>query len=70
MTVTWRARAFLATAVDAEWSAPRTGFGRPPKHRLRRTMGDPEVTATIEVLRNTPAAIAAWSEGNAGMDLE
>jgi hypothetical protein len=70
MTVTWRARAFLATEVDAEWSGPRTGFGRAPRHRLQRRMGDPEIASTIDVLRRVPAAIEAWSEGNAGMDLE
>jgi hypothetical protein len=69
MSVTWRARAFLALSVDAEWMEPRTGIRRGRPHRLQRRMVDGEVAGTIDVLRRVPAAIEAWSEGNAAMDL-
>jgi hypothetical protein len=69
VTVTWRARAFLATEVDATWTAPRTGLRPGKKQRMTRRMSDPEIAATVDVLRRVPAAISAWSEGAAGMEL-
>jgi len=66
---TWRAVAFLAVEVDAEWSEPRTGLRRGRSHRLQRTMGDAEIEATTRVLRRVPAAVEAWSEGSVALDL-
>ena len=66
VTITWRARAFLATEVDASWTAPRTGIRPGKKQRMTRRMSDPEIAATVDVLRRVPAAISAWSEGAAG----
>ena len=68
VTVTWRARAFLATEVDATWTAPRTGIRPGKKLRMTRRMSDPEIAATVDVLRRVPAAISAWSEGAAAME--
>ncbi len=70
MTVVWRARAFLAVEVDAWWSAPRAGFRPAQRHPMQRRMSEAEIAATIEALRHVPAAIDAWSEGAAGMELE
>src|SRR4029079_12786779 len=69
VTVTWRARAFLALEVDATWTAPRTGIRPAEKRRMTRRRSDPEIAATVDVLRRVPAAISAWSEGAAAMEL-
>jgi hypothetical protein len=36
---------------------------------MTRRMSDPEIAATVDVLRRVPAAISAWSEGAAAMEL-
>ena len=69
MTATWRARAFLAMEVDAAWTTPRAGIRPGKKQRMTRRMSDAEIGATVDVLRRVPAAIAAWSEGSAAMEL-
>jgi len=68
-TVSWRAIAFLATRVEGTWAEPRRGIRRGPLHRLVRTMSDPEIAASTDVLERVPSAIERWSEGSVGMDL-
>ena len=58
VTVTWRARAFLALEVDATWTAPRTGIRPGKKLRMTRRMSDPEIAATVALV-TVSAAVAA-----------
>src|SRR5690349_22282224 len=67
-TPTWRATAFLATAVDARWREPRAGLRRGREHRLDRRMEAAEIRASEAVLRRVPAAIESWSEGAVALE--
>ena len=66
--VTWRAVAFLAVEVDAQWGAG-VSLIRRRSNRLRRTMSPKEIAATVEVLERVPAAVRAWSDGSASLDM-
>jgi len=66
--VTWRAVAFLALEIDAAWGGGSRLLGRSGR-RLRRSMGSDEIAASEAVLRDVPAAVEAWSEGLAELDL-
>src|SRR3954447_6872580 len=67
---TWRAIALLAVTIDAAWEEPGGTFRRGRRRRLERTMSQPEIDATVDVLERVPAAVDRWSEGSVGMDLQ
>jgi hypothetical protein len=57
----WRTLALVYRRTDARW-------GRLLPRRSRREMSPEELATIRAVLARVPAAVAAWSEGNAALD--